>query len=182
MTFSFVWKTPRSVGGHRGSAQSAILMLLVGALATQSGCVTLARQAISEVRGAQGDVLPIGSTFAAPQSGSIRAAPATSSVGPPIVPASLLRQWDLIAEEILVTPGAGASAAGELLIETDFLYFSEKGLLDQAMCLARVRMMRDGKPVGDVMLLAESKSFRAGDDRALARAAAEALRKYLRRE
>ena len=54
--------------------------------------------------------------------------------------------------------------------------------MSHAECLARVRMHEDGTLVADVVVRSESKSFRAGDEKALAGACIQAIGKFLKKQ
>lgn len=67
-----------------------------------------------------------------------------------------------------------------MAVDSDIQYFQGKGALSGAFMLTRVKL-RDGERVaGELFVRAESESFRAGGEDALANASVTALGKFLK--
>ncbi len=167
----------------RPTAASRMLLAgLVLSLLPTTGCFTVMRQAISEVRGAKADVLVIsGGAEGAAHTHLVRLESTTTTVGPPIVPAGLVGSYTHRAEELFATLADVQPESGPTLsVASDVLYFSERGLLGTALALTRVRMRQESQLLADVLVRAESSSFREGDEKAVAEASVKALIKYLR--
>lgn len=154
-------------------------------LSLLSGCTTMLKQGWQELKGAQGEVHPITEIGerALMRFNKIEFEPATTTVGPKYCPPSLLRAYDdaaLAAVTELSTWYTGGSPA--LSISTEVLYFQKKGLLSKAMCLTRINMTSEGRLMLDALVLAESGSFRAGDEEALAEACVKAIQEFLEKQ
>jgi len=153
-------------------------------LSTSSGCTTVAKQALHELRGAKADVSlvqEIGEHALADYQ-SVEFEAARSDVGQ-VCPPKVLRAWDQAAGEQQAElakyfPGGSPT----LRIESEIWFFKEKGLLGNAECLARVRMRDDGTLKADLVVQALSKAFRAGDESALTDAAVKAIGKFLKKQ
>jgi len=165
--------------GHRRELALVLLATIAWSL---TGCSTLAKQAYKEVRGAQGKVLP--ATDVVPQAlskyQSIEFTPATTSAGQ-LCPATLLRAYDRSASQVgTQLQSTYPGGAPTLTVDSDILYFQGKGALSGAFMLTRAKL-RDGERVaGEVFLRAESDSYRAGGEDALANASVNALAKFLK--
>ncbi len=164
---------------------AALRILLAGlalSLLPLTGCFTVMRQALSEVRGAQADVVVIsGGAEGAARSYVLRLEPTTTTVGPPIVPTGIVGEYERLARAGFAAATKDQPEGGTVLsVAGDVMYFSRKGLLGTALALTRVRMRQDSQLVADVLLRAESSSFREGDEKALAEASVKALVRYLR--
>lgn len=149
-----------------------------------TGCFTAIKQAYHEARGAQAEVKPIQAGDGALAGfNEVRFAPATASVGPKFAPPALLRAYDAAVAGLRTDLGKHyPGGAPALNVETEVLYFQEKGLLSGAQMLSRVRMGDAGRVVVDALVLAESKSFRAGGEDDLAKATVNALREFLQKQ
>ncbi len=162
--------------------QRVAFILLVANVAWVTGCFTVAKQAFSEVRGAQGEMLPIREMSAAALARyrSVEFTPATTTVGSRICPPELLRAYDRSANQV-ASRLKRSYAGGEpsLKIDSDVLYFQGKGLLSGALLLARVRMRAGDELVGDALVKTESNSFRAGGEGDLAQASLDAVAWFL---
>jgi hypothetical protein len=150
-----------------------------------SGCMTAVKQVFHEARGAKAKVLlvaDVGERSLASYQG-LRFEPATTTIGANLCPPGLLTYYDDhtrgLTEALRETFPGGEPV---LQIGTEVTYFQKKGALSQAEFLARVRMRDGGRVVVDALLRAESKSFRRGGENALAEAAVEALRKFLKKQ
>lgn len=164
------------------SVHRAAVALLAFSAVSITGCFTLAKQAFVEARGAQGEVLSISELHetALGRCQGLEFTPATTTAGPRICPAEVLRAYDRSANQLVARlkplyPGG----APVLRVDTEMLYFQKKGLLGQAILLARIRMHADNQLAVDAIVKVESKAFRAGGEDELARGATEGLRKYL---
>jgi len=157
-----------------------------GMLLALTGCVgaafTVAKQAVREVRGAQGELLLI--TEDRPTDlraiRGVEFAPAYSTLGSRWCPPRLLQAYDRCANQLL--PRLRAYYPGgtpTLTIESEVVYFQKKGLFGAAQMLTRVRMRNGQSLLVDGLLKTESESFREGDEDDLARASVEALGRFL---
>lgn len=159
-------------------------MLLAAAFAPLAGCTTVLKQAYYEVRGAKARVVMVEDRDPALLEGvkSVRFEPATTLIGPKITPPALLRAYDAAVQRVAGDLRKEAYPGGEpaLTVRSDMIYAQTKGLMSGALCLTRVRMTADDGGALDVLVKAESKSFRAGGEDDLASAAAEALGRFLR--
>ncbi|HUU97199.1 MAG TPA: hypothetical protein VM487_15785 [Phycisphaerae bacterium] len=153
-------------------------------LSTSSGCTTVAKQAFHEFRGAKADVSfvrDIGDRALAVYR-SVEFESARSDVGL-VCPPKVLQAWDQHAgEEQAELAEYFPGGPPTLRIESEIWFFKEKGLLGHAECLARVRMRDSGTVKADLIVQALSKSFRAGDESALTRAAVQAIGKFLKNQ
>lgn len=167
----------------RLAASAALSVALLLAL---SGCSRAIKQAYYEFRGAKSEIILI-SDFDQDPLGpyrSVRFEPVTTTVGDKICPPRLRRYYDQHARELLADLRAfypGGDPA--LRIASEILYFQHKGLLSGAECLTRVRMHDDAdqRLVLDAIVRTESKSFRAGDESALAESNVKAIGKLLKK-
>lgn len=168
--------------------REAACVLLAASTLLLTGCIagTIAKQALKEVRGAHGDVLPIGdfSDLALSKYRSIEFTPATTSAGNRLCPPGLLRTYDRSANQLAAKLKPGFPEAGgapTLTIDSDILYFQGKGALSGAFMLTRVKMREDARVAVEAMVRTESESFRAGGEDDLANASVAALGKFLKR-
>jgi hypothetical protein len=157
--------------------------LLCAALVTTTGCRYLAVQAYAEVRGAQGVVhtpSPVSPT-AFNRFRDVEFQPARSEFSAPMIPSALLRSYD----------DAGIAAIGRLRdkfpggeptvrIAASFLYFQSRSFTAGAEAIARVQFFDGSSMMLDSIVRAESESFRAGDEVALAHALVDAIIRLLR--
>jgi hypothetical protein len=162
------------------------LVLLASTLLPLAGCLgaaaSVATHALKEVRGAHADVLPatdVGRQTLSKYQG-IEFTPAMTTAGR-LCPPSLLRAYDRATSQIgTQLQSAFPGGAPTLTIDSDILYFQGKGMLSGAFMLTRVKL-RDGQRVtGELFVRAESESFHAGGEDALANASVTALGKYLK--
>lgn len=164
-----------------GGAAAGLLVLLVAVLPA-AGCMTAAKQAYFEMRGAQGEVLALTEPVVADSHsfGSLEFLPATTTVSDRVVPPELLTAYNRRAPRIIEDVEA-AYLPGDrrLSIMTDVTYFQSKGLLSPAMLLARVYFRDGDRLVQDTIVKVESKAFRAGDEKDLADAALNAVRGHV---
>jgi hypothetical protein len=158
-------------------------VLLCAALTAATGCRYVATQAFAEVRGAQAEIhtpAPVHSS-AFERFRDVEFDPARSDFGERMIPRALLRAYD----------DAGIEAIGKLRdrfpggqpvvrIATEILYFQSKSLMGGAEALARVHFSDGSSSIFDSIIRAESESFRAGDEAALARAIMDAIVRLLR--
>jgi len=168
----------------RSKAYGILITAWLAALLPQLGCTTIAKQALHEVRGAQARVHPINrlSEGALKRYELIRFEPATTTVGPVLCPRDLLDAYDRYTRALQdELQDQADQAATSLTAHSEILFFQEKGLLGSAMCLTRVRMRNSDELVLDAMVLAESKSFREGDEDDLAKASVKAIGKFLKK-
>lgn len=166
----------------RGRILTPLLSLILAPALT--GCSTVAKQAFQEFRGARSKILLIHELPAdalAPYQ-TVRIDPVTTTVGDRLCPPQLRHYYDQATAELALElrdeyPG-GASV---LHVSPEILYFQEKGLLNGAECLARVRMRDDARQslIVDAIVRTESKAFRAGGEKALAESSVEAIGKFL---
>ncbi|TWT42155.1 hypothetical protein RAS1_32850 [Phycisphaerae bacterium RAS1] len=148
-----------------------------------SGCFTVIKQAYFEARGAQGKVVVVTDTASTEldRCGSIEFEPSTSDVGSKLCPPKLLTDYDLAIADLKQKQlparfGGGAPAAR---VTSQIYYFQEKGFFGQAMCIARLKFSGAAGQILDVMIISESKAYRAGGEKDLANACAKALGKFL---
>lgn len=163
----------------REFATSVILGSLAFGL---TGCSTIVKQAVSELRGPQARLLldPAPASAALAAFNAVRFSSATSSLGPRLCPASVAPAYDASAreaEQALASRFPGG--APELRIDAELIFFQEKGILSAAELIARIRLRDDARTLADGIVKVESSSFRAGDEAALAREAVKEIRKYL---
>ncbi len=160
----------------------AIVVGLALILLTQTGCLSVVKHAYYEARGAKAEVKVNGATNhnLLASCGDVEFAPATTTLDAELCPPRVLRYYDeharKLAERFNGRNGGGSSA---LRITSDIQYFAPKGLLGSAMMLTRVKLTSAGSQVLDAVVVAESKSFRAGGGNALAEASVSGLGKYL---
>jgi hypothetical protein len=162
------------------------LVLLAASPLSLTGCIgaaaTVAKQAFKEVRGAHADVLQatdMGRQTLGTYRG-IEFTPATTSAGR-LCPVSLLRAYDRAARQLgpeLASTFAGG--APTLTVDSDILYFQGKGMLSGAFMLTRVKLRDGERTAGELFVRAESESFHAGGEDALASASVNALGKFLK--
>jgi len=166
--------------------RTGVVLGLLAALAllTSSGCTTVAKQALHEVRGARAEISlveQVGENALAKYE-SVRFEPATSDVGQ-VCPTKVLQAWDRhTAEEQASLAKYFPGDLPALRIESEIWFFKEKGLLGQAECLARIRIRDNETLKADLIVQALSKSFRAGDESALTEAAVHAIGKFLKKQ
>lgn len=160
-----------------------LLTLALAVLPATTGCRYVATQAFAEVRGAQAEIhtpAPVSSN-AFQRFRDVEFLPARSDFGGRMIPRALLRAYD----------DSGIEAIGKLRdrfpggepvvrIATEILYFQSKSLMSGAEALARVQFVDGSSIVLDSIIRAESESFRAGDEVALARAIMDAIVRLLR--
>lgn len=168
-----------------GAITRAVVGCLLGfaALPFATGCRYVATQTIAEVRGAKAEIhaaSPVSST-AFERFRDVEFQPAHSDIGDRVVPAALLYAYNDGAIEAIGKlrdrfPG------GEPVVHiiANMLYFQKKSLMSGAEALARVQFTSGGSLVLDSVIRAESESFRAGDEAALARAIVDAIVRLLR--
>jgi hypothetical protein len=158
------------------------MFVLSVALLSLSGCITAARQAFYEIRGAKADVLlnDPGPASAVATYGTVTFEPLTTTLSAGLCPPRVLTEYDKAASsaqtvlsEVFTGGGPTLSVGGEVQ------YFQEKGFFSGAQCLTRVRMTDGGRTVIDALVLAESKSLRAGGEEDLARASVKAIAEFL---
>lgn len=158
-----------------------IATLMAGTLLTQAGCLSLIKQGVQEVRGAQAELrwvsaMPSGSFD---RFRSVELEPSTTTAAPICTP-RLLDAYNealtALARELeRVYPGGEP----RLRVSSELQFFQGKGLLSGGMCIARVRMHDGGQQVGDALIVGETSSFRAGGEGSLAEACVEELGKTL---
>jgi|GEM_PF-2277336 len=155
--------------------------LLAVSLST-TGCFTIAKQAFQEARGAQADVVAVTELRAGTLARyrAIEFLPAKTTVGPKLCPPEVLRAYDYCANQTRAElrrlfPGEEP----RLTVASEVLYFQKKGLLGGALMLTRVRLSEGDQLLADVVVKAESESFRAGGEDDLAGASLSALRRFL---
>ncbi len=158
-----------------------VLFALCGAAFISSGCTAVAGQALKEARGARGTPILLRAAPTAVRGQSLQFTPAGTSLGPQVAPPAVLAAWDRAAGQLaarLVKEYPGGEPV--LTLDADVLYFQGKGVSSGGLLLVHVLTRIGNEPAGDVLLRAESESFRAGNEDALSRAAVDALGKYLR--
>ena len=160
-------------------------VLLAGNALWMTGCATAAKQALHEVLGARGEVLLVTevSETALAEVQSLRFAPVATTLGHKLCPSAVIHAYDKYATRLgeeLKDEYPGGSPA--LMIDGEILYFREKGILGSAQCLTRVKMHTDDRLVVDALVNAQSKSFREGGAKDLAKASVEALGKFLKEQ
>lgn len=162
------------------------LLTLAGlaALGGLSGCTTVAKQAFQEWRGAHGKVFlvqPVDED-ALRKYETVHIDRATSTAGDQLCPPELLHWYDrCAAQESLDLRDDYPGGQPMLHVAPEILYFQKKGILSGAELLARVKMFDDDSSnvVVDAIVRSESEAFRAGGEKALARANVEAIGKFL---
>jgi hypothetical protein len=162
------------------------LILLATSLLPLAGCIgaaaTVAKQALKEVRGAHADVLPVTDVGRQVLSKyqSIEFTAATTSAGR-LCPTTLLRAYDRSANQLRPQlESAFPGGAPTLTVDSDVLYFQGKGMLSGAFMLTRVQLRDGDRVTGELFVRAESESFHAGGEDALASASVTALGKFLK--
>lgn len=165
-------------------AGETLLVLLTTSTLSLTGCFTIAKQAIHEARGAQGELLPVSTVgdSALARCRSIVFTPADTTAGPRLCPPALLREYDAATRKLAARlrphyPGG----APTLTVDSEILYFQRKGLLSGAFMLTRVRMRADDRLAVDAIIKAESAAYTAGGEDDLADATVDALGRFLRR-
>jgi hypothetical protein len=112
---------------------------------------------------------------------SIAFAPATTESGR-LCPPELLAAYDSAAEDAVAAsdrtfPGGPPT----LRIESEMLYFQGSGVFKTALCLIRVKMFDEARPVLQAVVAAESKSVTRNARGDLPQACAKAIGEYLAR-
>ena len=147
-----------------------------------TGCTTVLKQAYYEVRGAQGELRFIDQPMPSEirQCNSVNIEPATTDLGPVMCPPELQEAYvdaahaALTAEDTLWPGGEPA-----MTVSGRIVYFQKKGILSASQLITRIKFETGGREVGDALLVVESKSFRKGDEKAIAEAGVQTLMKYL---
>jgi len=154
------------------------LPLLAAAALLNTGCFTLVKQAYSEVRGAQGEFRPISDRLlSTPRSIEFR--PITTTLGR-LTPTAVIRAYDRCTALASARLRAlGGDERTPLTVESELVYFQRKGWLSAAQLLVRVKLQDAGAAPVEGLVVAESNSFREGDEDALAQAAVDAITRYL---
>lgn len=161
----------------------AILTTLLFQALGLTGCLSAARQAFEEARGARGETLVIreSAVGALVRPERVEFTPATSRFGPRIVPPVVLPAYDASARQLMARlPAPSVAARPPVIVDTEMLYFQRKSLLSGGLLLAHVIFRIAEQPAAELLVRAESDAFRAGSEDDLANAAVEAVRKYLR--
>lgn len=158
-------------------SRPALFALAALVIAPQFGCSTLAKQAFYEARGADAEVEPISLPAADTlrgRFGQVRFRAARCDLGPlaPALPGAFERAARRTEQRL---NGGGETAE----IDSELLYYQEKGLMGSALLLARITVTSGGRALGDAIVKAESKAFRAGGEDSLARACTEEIADYL---
>jgi hypothetical protein len=159
------------------------MALLAGVMFTQLGCTTALKQVYYEVRGAKAELMfnDAPATAELKTFQKVRFEPPTTDLAPELVPPDLLDAYHhQLRQSLLDLHDDYPGGAPVLRVDSEVLYFQEKGILSPAMMITRVWLRGEGRVVGDLLVRVESKSFRDGDEEDIAEAAAEGLRKYLR--
>lgn len=159
--------------------------LLCVAATLCGGCFRVARQGLSEIVGARGELLAVrelGSDVRE-QVRRLRFEPATTTLTAALCPPKLLAAIDegYAREAADWAEDYGGSGTRTLRVATDILFYEEKGLLDSAELLARVKVYDSGSLAGDTLVRVTSSSFRAGGKHALGRALAHTVVKMFRK-
>lgn len=159
-------------------------IVVLGLLLTPlTGCFSVIKQAYFEARGAQGKVVIINDAASADldRCGAVEFEPATSDVGAKLCPPKLLSDYDLAMAQLRQKqlPVRFHGNPPSARVSSQIYYFQEKGIFGQAMCIARVKFTGVSGPILDLMIISESKAFRAGGEKDLAKACAKALGKFL---
>ena len=159
------------------TTRSLLLAGLLTLTSLQFGCSTLAKQAFYEARGADAEVEPI--TLPPAESlqgrfGQVRFRPARVDLGP-LAP-GLAAAYERAARETERRLNGGGETAE---IDSELLYFQEKGLMGSALLLVRARVWSGGRALGDAIIKAESKAFRAGGEDSLSKACTREIADYL---
>jgi hypothetical protein len=144
-----------------------------------------AKQGLHEVIGARGELLVVAPLADSVKTGAGRLTfePATTTLSEPLCPRAFLTALDEAYAQVAADLGeAYSDAHPELRITTDVQFFEEKGLLDAAQVLVRVKVYNGASSSADVLVRVVSESFRAGGKRALADEVAKTLAKMLRRK
>lgn len=158
---------------------TAIVCLMTPAL---TGCVRLAKQGLHEVMGARGklmlnnDVEP----GVLKRYGRVTFARVETTLIEDNCPRELLDAYDQAYRDVSkriqdLYPGG----TPELRVTSDIQYFTEKGLLGEALLLTRVKLLAGTETIIDSLVLVKSDSYLRGGARDMARAAAKTLRKLL---
>jgi len=172
---------------HRCIALSLIVGML---LIAQTGCVTAAKTAYYEIRGAKVKVVPartdvprtqITDIFAPYQSFSFQ--PATTTLGSHLCPPKVISAYNEAARALPSDPEVMAEFPGggsTLTISSDIEFFESKGLLGSALMFTRVHFRDGGRDVLDALVITKSSSFREGGRTALATETVEGIGDFLR--
>jgi hypothetical protein len=160
----------------------AVAPLAALLLAANSGCF-LIKQTYYEARGAVGSVDTVGAAAAEGQFKryrSVQFEPATTTLDEKLCPRKLLESYDdALVDYRKKMNETFPGGTPELRAASEVQYFQKKTLMGSAICIMRVKLRDSGGQVGDVLVHSESKAFRAGGERALARACARALLRHL---
>lgn len=165
--------TPRS--------RMALVALLAALPLTQAGCLSLVKQGVQEVRGAQAEVrwvsaMPSGSFD---RFRSVQLEPSTTTAAPICTPRLLDAYNEALAALAKELQGVYPGGDPTLRVSSELQFFQGKGLLSGGMCIARVRMHDGGQQIGDALIIGETSSFRAGGEGSLSEACVEELGKVL---
>ncbi len=163
------------------------LVTCCGMLLTTGGCMTAAKAALHEVRGAHAELLFVSSTLREQVAAfnDVDFAPATTTLGGRLCSPKVLSAFDRNTHDLRQSEKfAAAFPGGEptLRVDSEVYYYQEKGLLSGALLLVRVKMHGGGQLLTDALVKVESKSFREGDSSALTEAGVEAIGKFLRKQ
>lgn len=165
------------------SFRSTIRSVSVLALLSCTGCFTAARQAFSEVRGAQATVEPISASgsFPAANIAQVRfRPPRTEAPGGSGTPGTLVTAFESAARKAEADFNRGSASGGRTVeVDTKLIYFRERGLLGSSLLLARVQAHEAGRTLLDAFVHTETQSIRDGDVEGMTRAVVEGVAKYL---
>lgn len=145
--------------------KDAVLGLLGLSALASSGCTTALKQGYYELRGAQAEMLFVNEPGrgALDRFNGFTMAPATTDLSTRLCPPAVRSAYDRfgrrLAQQLNDRVGGGEP---RLSIETQVLYYQEKGLLGAGQFLTRVRMRDGGRLIVDTLVNTRTKSFRDG--------------------
>jgi len=171
----------------RRTASLIWLAACCGMLLTTSGCMTAAKTALHELRGAHAELLLVSTPLRQQVAACNRLdfTPATTTLGAKLCPPKVLRAFDRNTRDLRKNEKIAAAFSGgepTLRVDSEIYYYQEKGLLGGAQLLVHVKMHGGDQLLVDALVVAESKAFREGGSSALSEAGVKAIGKFLRKQ
>jgi hypothetical protein len=167
------------------TAPFALAFAAMGLLLAASGCNATGDRAAYELRGATAQLMPnlvaYGADLAPYQDVHFR--PATTELSSSLCPPSVLMAYDRQAREQRAgLRDAFPGGLPVLFVDTEIVHYQAQDPQSGAQLLARVKMRSQGRLLIDVIVNARSDSLRGGVAKDLARAAVDAVVRFLREQ
>lgn len=148
-----------------------------------TGCMSVAKQAFYELRGAKAEVVLNGHAADLQPYASVEFTPVTTTLSDRLCPRDVIAAYDrylrALPRELEVAYPGGEP---RLTLDSEVMYFQSKGIMSQAQMLTRVRMRTGDHLLVDAIVKCESKAFREGGGDDLAETSVKALGKWLRKQ